>query len=456
MIITKMALPRRTVLRGAGVMLAMPLLDAMVPALSAMAKTPANAPRRLGFAYLPNGVAKNLKGIDYWTPRGEGKSFELSPILSPLAPFRDQMVVVSGLKQAQAYALGDGNGDHVRATATWLNGVHPKFTQGADVRAGVTADQIAASELGKQTAVASLELGVDVVFLMGLCENGYSCLYLNSLAWRTPTMPLPTETNPRAVFERLFGDGGTPAQRRAEMRKDNSILDLVVEDMARLQKRLGEGDRARADEYLDAVRDVERRIQKAEQSSTDSLPAPGFERPPVGIPDVFGDHVKLMYDLQWLAFRSDITRVTTFMYGRENASRTYPEIGFLDAHHAVSHHGDNPEVIAKYAKVNTYHVQLFAYFLEKLRSTPDGDGTLLDHCLFLFGAGLSDPNMHAHLDLPLLVMGGGSGQSKGGRHVICPPETPMTNLLVTLLDRVGVHPEHLGDSTGRLESLTGV
>jgi len=450
MMITKKALPRRTLLRGMGVAVGLPLLDAMIPALSVAANTAAQPTKRLGFVYLPNGVAMNHTGVNYWRPRGEGTQFELSPILTPLEQFRDQMVVVSGLAQHQAFSLGDGNGDHVRGTATWLNGVHPKFTQGADVRSGVTADQVAAAELGKETSLASLELGIDVNFLVGNCENGYSCIYLNSLSWRTPTTPLPTETNPRVVFERLFGDGGTSVQRRAEMRKDASILDAVAKDMDRLQTKLGASDRARTDEYFDAVREVERRIQKTEALAADSVSDPGFERPPVGIPDVYGDHVKLMYDLQWLAFRSDVTRVMTFMYGRENSNRTYPEIGFFDAHHSVSHHGDNAETMAKYAKLNVYQTQLFAYFVEKLRSTPDGDGSLLDHSLLLFGAGLSNPNIHSHLDIPLLLIGGAAGQLKGGRHLVAPDETPMTNLLVSMLDMVGVHPERLGDSTGRL------
>jgi hypothetical protein len=456
MIITKKALPRRTFLQGAGVVMALPLLEAMVPSMKAAAASP----RRLGFVYIPNGFAiTQAKGINYWQPKGQGANFEISPILSPLSAFQDQMTVVSGLAQHQAFSLGDGNGDHVRSTATWLNGVHPKFTQGSDVRAGVTADQIAATHLGKETPLASLELGIDVNFLVGNCENGYSCIYLNSLAWRTPTTPLPTETNPRALFERLFGDGGAPAQRQAQMRNEKSILDAVTQSMNQLVRRLGSSDRVRAEEYFDSVREVEQRIQKTEarsaelnSNSAESL----VEQPPIGVPEVYGDHVKLMFDLQWLAFQADKTRVFSFMYGRENSSRQYPEIGFFDSHHGVSHHGDNPEQLLKYSKLNTYHASLFAYFLDKMRNTPEADGNLLDHSLILFGAGMSNPNIHSHLDIPLALLGGANGQIKGNRHLVFAPEkeVPMTNLLVTMLGTAGVPVEKLGDSTGGLPGIT--
>jgi hypothetical protein len=437
-----------------GVAVALPFLDAMVPSMGRVAAATAS-PRRLGFVYIPNGMAISHSGINYWEPKGEGTNFELSTILSPLEPYRDQMTVVSGLAQKQAFSLGDGNGDHVRSTATWLNGVHPKFTQGSDVRAGVTADQIAAMELGKDTAIPSLELGIDVNFLVGNCENGYSCIYLNSLAWRTPTTPMPTETNPRALFERLFGDGGTPAQRQAQLRKEKSILDAVTTSMNELQRRLGAHDRARAEEYFDAVREVERRIQKEEASSSEFSSVPGSEQPPTGVPEVYTDHVKLMFDLQWLAFQADKTRVFSFMYGRENSSRTYPEIGWFDAHHQVSHHGDKPDQLLKYSQLNAYHASLFGYFLEKLRTTPEGDGNLLDHSLLLYGAGMSNPNIHSHVDIPLALFGGAHGQLKGNRHVKFAPEreVPMTNLLVTMLNTVGVHPESLGDSTGALDGV---
>ena len=457
MFITKTALPRRTFLRGAGTVLALPLLDAMVPALSALAQTAASPVRRLGFVYMPNGVARNFSGINYWTPKGEGAGFELSPILTPLAPYRDRLLVVSGLAQHQADAHDDGaNGDHTRGTSSWLTGVHPKRTEGADVRNGTSADQIAAATIGKDTALPSLELAIDLNFLGGQCENSYSCAYLNTLAWRTPTAPLPTENNPRIVFERLFGDGGTSAARVAQARQNRSILDSVMADLSRLQQSLGPSDRTAVTDYVDAVREVERRIQRIEAGgSLSDLPA--LDRPS-GIPERYDEHVKLMYELQWLAFRADLTRVVTFMLGRELNFRTYPEIGITEGHHGLSHHQDNPNQIAKLAKLNTYQAELFAWFLEKLQTTPDGDGMLLDHSMFLYGAGLSNPNLHAHYDLPLLVVGGGAGRLKGGRHLVFKQETPMTNLLLSLLDKAGVRAETLGDSNGRvpIEPLSGV
>jgi hypothetical protein len=456
MIITKMALPRRTFLRGIGATVALPLLDAMVPALRAMAKTPANPVSRLVFVYLPNGVAMNHTGVNHWKPTGEGSSFELSPILTPLAPFRDQLVVVSGLTHSQAQSLGDGNGDHTRGTATRLSGVKPKKTEGSDLKAGTTADQIAAETLGKDTALPSLELGaIDVDNLVGNCENGYSCAYMNALAWRTPTTPLPTVNNPRIVFERLFGDGGSAAQRLSRMREDRSLLDSVTGEIARLQPTLGPSDRATVGEYFDAVREVEQRIQKAEKNSSDSTLPAVLERP-LGIPESFSEHVTLMFDLQRLAYQADITRVCTFMTGREVNIRTFPEIGITEAHHALSHHGDKPDAIAKLVKINTLQTQLFASFLEKLRATPDGDGSLLDHMMLLYGAGLSNANIHSHIDLPLLVVGGATGRLKGGRHVVYREETPMTNLLLSILDKAGVSLDHLGDSSGRVEPLSGV
>jgi len=447
MIITKMALPRRTFLRGMGTVLGLPLLDAMMPALSAMVP-PTAAARRLGFIYMPNGVAKNST-IDYWMPKGEGKEFELSQILAPLEPFRDRMVVVSGLDQNQAETGNDGaSGDHTRGTSSWLTGVYPKRTEGADVRNAVSADQIAVSALGKDSVLPSLELAIDLNFLAGQCENSYSCVYLNTLAWTSPTTPLPTENNPRIVFERLFGDGGTAERRSAQARQNQSILDSVLDDLHRVERRLGPADRTRVTEYVDAVREVERRIEGAENRTETELPT--LDRPK-GIPERFDEHVKLMYELQWLAFRADLTRVVTFMLGRELNFRTYPEIGVTEGHHGLSHHQDRPEQIAKYAKVGVYQAQLFAGFLEKLQSTSEGDGTLLDHSLFLYGAGLSNPNTHAHTDLPLLVVGGRNTGIEGNRHLVFRGQKPMTNLLLSLLDRVGVHADTLGDSNGRIE-----
>jgi hypothetical protein len=364
------------------------------------------------------------------------------------------MVVVSGLTHHQADVLEDGaNGDHTRSTSTWLTGVHPKHTEGADVRNGPSADQIAAAVLGQETPLPSLELALDLNYLAGNCENGYSCVYMNTLSWSSSTTPLPTENNPRVVFERLFGDGGTSAQRTAQARENLSILDSVTADLRRLLGTLGPGDRVTVDGYVESMREIERRIQSAEKSGAASV-LPTLERP-MGIPERFDEHVNLLYDLQWLAFRADITRVVTFMLGRELNFRTYPEIGITEGHHNLSHHGDRGEQMAKYAKVNVYQAQLFANFLEKLRATPDGDGTLLDHSLFLYGAGLSNPNLHAHTNLPLAVFGGGLN---GGRHLVSPPNTPMTNLLLSLLDKSGIPAETLGDSTGRvhLEPLSGV
>lgn len=453
MFITKTALPRRTLLRGLGATIALPLLDAMIPAAVATAQTAARPVRRLGFVYLPNGVARNFTGINYWTPNGEGAGFEFSPILSPLSPYRDRLAVISGLAQHQADAFDDGaNGDHTRGTSTWLTGVHPKRTEGADVRNGTSADQIAAAEIGRDAPLPSLELGIDLNFLAGQCENSYSCAYLNTLAWRTPTTPLPTENNPRIVFERLFGDGGTPLQRAAQARENRSILDSVMADLARLQTTLGPTDRTKLADYVDSVREVERRIEGVERGGAGG-DLPDLVRP-AGIPDRFDEHVKLMYELQWLAFRADITRVVTFMLGRELNFRTYPEIGITEGHHGLSHHQDNPTQLAKYARLNTYQTELFAWFLDKLQTTDEGDGTLLDHSLFLYGAGLSNPNLHAHYDLPLTVVGGAAGRFRGGRHLVYREETPMTNLLLTLLDKAGVHVEQLGDSTGRLETLS--
>ena len=398
--------------------------------------------------------------LNYWTPKGTGTNFELSPILAPLAPYRDRLTIVSGLAQKQAESLGDGNGEHTRACASWLNGVHPKKTEGADIRLGKTADQIAAEQFGKETVLPSMEMissEIDLV-LGGQCEAGYSCAYMNTVSWQSPTTPLPVENNPSVVFERLFGAGGTPEERLDRMKKKRSLLDRVNQDLARLQQRLGPGDRARIAEYLDAVREVERRIQTAEEQNANStLPVPDR---PIGIPTRYDDHLKLLYDLQWLAYQGDLTRVFSLMYGRELNSRSYPEIGISEPHHGLSHHGDRPEQIERFAKLNTFQVELFGYFLEKLRSTPDGDGNLLDHTILLYGGAMSNPNVHLHVNLPLVLAGGGAGSLKGGRHLAFNPadNVPMTNLLVSMLDKGGVTVDTLGDSTGRidLDTLAGI
>jgi uncharacterized protein DUF1552 len=453
MIITRMALPRRTFLRGIGATIALPLLDAMVPALSVRAAA-AEPKCRMGFVYFPNGVAMN-DAVNHWTPAGTGTNFEWSPILKPLAPYRDRVTVVSGLAQKQGESLGDGNGEHTRACATWLSGVHPKKTEGADIRLSATADQLAAAQLGKDTVLPSMELissEIDLV-LGGQCESGYSCAYMNTLSWQSPTTPLPTENNPSVVFERIFGQGGTAEERIERMRRKRSLLDRVNDDLARLERSLGPADRTRISEYLDAVREVERRIQTAEeQNATSTLPVP--ERP-AGIPSRFDDHLKLLYDLQWLAFQSDVTRVFTLMYGRELNSRPYPEIGISEPHHGLSHHGDKLEQLEKYARLNAWHAELFAHFLERLRSTPDGGSTLLDNSILLYGGAMSNPNVHLHVNLPLVVAGGGAGTLKGGRHLAFSPadNIPMTNLLVSLLDKARVTIGTLGDSSGTLSEI---
>ena len=451
MIITKRSLPRRTFLRGVGATLALPLLDAMVPAATALANTAAKTSPRLGFIYIPNGA-----NMSAWTPGGDSGALELSRSLQPLANVRDHVVIPTGLDHRQAEAWGDGNGEHSRASAVWLNGVHPKRTEGADVQAGTTADQLAAEQLGQDTPLPSLELALENSFVVGNCDNGYSCVYTNTFSWRTPTTPLPMEHNPRVVFERLFGEGGTSTQRAARLAEDRSILDAVREDMSRLEQTLGVGDRSRVNQYLDAVREIERRIPQAELQSGDTLPDV-LERP-VGIPESFDEHARLMFDLQALAFQADITRVFTFLIGREQTAQSFPEIGVPDPHHAMSHHQMDVEKLEKYAMINTYQVSLLAEFLEKLQATEDGDGTLLDQAMILYGGGISDGDQHSHMDLPLILAGGGGGKLKGCRHLKYEGETPMTNLLVSMLDKAGVRVDTLGDSTGELPMapLSGV
>lgn len=442
MIVSKMALPRRTFLRGMGATLALPLLDAMVPALSAISKTPANPVRRLGFVYIPMGAH-----IAEWTPPAEGKLTALSPILNSLTPHIPHITVISNLEHQNAYSQAN----HATANCTFLSATRAKATAGSDYEMGVTVDQIAAQQLGRTTPLPSLELATDFNYVVGACDNGYACVYMNTLSWSTPTTPLPTEANPRVVFERMFGDGGTAAERRAELRKSGSILDWVTEDLARLQRRLGPGDRTTVREYLDAVREIERRIQVAEAQDGAALPET-LERP-IGAPQLWEDHVKLMFDLQVLALQADITRVITFQLAREVSTRTYPQIGVPEAHHPISHHGNNPEKMAKLAKINTYHVSLFAYFLDKLQATRDGEGTLLDNSLYLLGSGMGNPDVHDHRQLPVLVAGGGAGTLKGGRHINYSEPTPMANLLLTMLDKAGIGMERFADSTGKVEEL---
>jgi hypothetical protein len=450
-IVTKKALPRRTFLRGMGVSLALPLLDGMVPAFAALRTTAARPVKRFGAIYVPNGVEMRM-----WTPKSEGAGFELPLILQPIEPFRDQAFVLSGLADKPAVpAPGEGIGDHARASATWLTGVRAKKTEGPDIRAGISMDQLAARQLGQETQLASLELALDSVEVLGACDAGYSCAYANTIAWRTPTTPLPMENNPRAVFERLFGasDSTDPETRLARIQQDRSILDIVTAEVTSLKRTLGTADRGKLTEYLDAVRDAERRIQTAERQSTRELPVVDQ---PMGIPDSFDAHAKLMYDLLALAYQCDLTRVATFMIGKEVSGRSYPEIGVPDGHHACSHHQNDPVKLEKLAKINRYHVEHFAYFLDKLGQIPDGDGSLLDHSLFIYGSGISDGNIHFHLDLPMLVVGGGAGTLKGGRHVRYANDTPISNLHVSVLDKLGLPMEQFGDSTGKLEYLAEI
>ena len=446
MMIFKKAIPRRTFLQGVGATLALPLLDGMVPAMAAVGDKRAT---RLSFVYVPNGII-----MDKWTPATEGAGFQMTPILEPIASYRDQMLVLSGLDCKNANPQpGEGGGDHERGSGAFLTGVHPKKTGGADIQAGTSIDQIAAKELGNQTELASLELTLDFAEFVGGCDPGYSCAYTNTISWRSPTTPIPMENNPRQVFERLFGSSDTtnPAERIARIRKDRSILDAVSQDVSRLVTGLGPTDRRKLTEYLDAVRDVERRIQKAEEQSSQELPS--MTRP-VGIPATFEEHYKLMADLQALAFQADKTRVITFLVAHEQSTRAYPEIGIPDPHHPLTHHSGDQEKIAKVVQIQTYHAKMFSYFLEKMRSTPDGDGSLLDHMMIVYGGSISDANVHKHEDLPILLIGGGDGSIKGGRHLRYPKDTPVTNLFLTLLDKMGARTENFGDSTGKVDLLS--
>ena len=443
MIVTRKSLPRRSFLRGMGVTIALPLLDAMTPAFAAGAKPAA----RLGFVYVPNGIIMNK-----WTPKGVGADFQFAPTMNPLEPFRERLLIFSGLAQVQGRALGDGAGDHARAGATFLTGVHPKKSE-INIRAGVSADQIAAQELSKHTQFASLELGIESNQLAGNCDSGYSCAYTNTISWRGETTPLPVENNPRAIFERLFGDGESTdaAARLAMFERQRSILDYVNGSLARLNGNLGPGDRAKLDEYADAIRDIERRIQKAEQQNA-AMKLPVMERP-TAVPEEFEDHVKMVMDLMALAFQADLTRVITLMMAREGSNRPYRSIGISDGHHNLTHHQNDADKIAKVTKINEQHVKLFAYLLERLKETPDGDDNLLNRSLILYGSSISDGNLHTHHDLPIVLAGGGAGQVKGNRHVVCPKDTPLNNLLLSMLEKAGAPVEKLGDSTGKLDCL---
>ncbi len=415
MIVTKRALPRRTFLRGMGVAVALPLLDSMVPALSAMSRTAAKPIRRFGFFYLPNGVAMNHTGIDYWKPKTVGENFEFNQSMEALKPFRNQLTVVSGLHHRSAER---------------------------------SADQLIAQTLGQETPLPSLELAILPNSVTGGCDTGYSCAYGTTVSWSSPSTPLPTQSSPRLVFEQLFGDGGPASEQLKQLRIKNSILDSVGQEMSKLQAKLGPADRVKVADHLDAIREVERRIQLAEANNAAS-PLPEYERPGIGVPERFDDHVTLMFDLLHLAYQADVTRVSTFMFGKELSARMYPEIGLAEQHHSMSHHGDNPENIAKYAKVVAFELQLFSQLVEKMRNTPDGDGTLLDHSMLLLGASLSNPHIHSHIDMPTAIVGG--GVFKGNRHVATKMGTPFSNLLLSVVNKAGVPRESFGDSTGVLD-----
>jgi hypothetical protein len=450
MIITKRAIPRRTILRGLGAAVSLPLLESMVPAFTAMAKTPARGVGRFVVIYAGNGAAPG-----YFTPATVGTGYELTPILTPLERFRDRAVVITGIDNPVAMAReGEPRGGHGRVAPAFMSGVHAKPTIGGDFEAGISIDQIAANHVGAETQLRSLELAVDTPEFGGTCDTGFSCVYTNTISWKGPTQPLPMQNNPRTVFERLFGDSGStdPETRLARLRERASILDSVLEKAQHVASSVGSEDRRKIDEYLESIRDVERRIQKAEEQSARELPVVDQ---PAGVPPDFASHVKLMFDLQVLAFQADLTRVITFMLSRELSGRAYPEIGVSEGFHALSHHGDKPDKIADMAKINTHHMGLVTYFLERLQATRDGDGQLLDQALVLYGSGMGNSNMHEPRKLPLVLAGGAGGQLKGGRHIQYPEGTVLSNLHVTLLGMLGVPVESVGDSTGRL-ALTGI
>ena len=455
-------MPRRTFIRGVYATIALPLLDAMIPSLTPAAETPAASRhlRRLGFVYMPMG-----SDIDRWTPAtpdgtkatpdgkeeaqaGSWTLDKLSPSLESLESVKKKVAVISNLELMNAYP-----GTHATSNSAFLSAAKAKWTESSDYRLATTVDQIAAKNIGQATRLPSLELAMDLLQTVGQGDNGYACVYQNNLSWASPTTPLPAEAHPRLVFEKLFGEGGTPEERRASLKRKASLLDWMSEDISRLQKTLGSADRTKVDEYLEAVREVERRVQRAE-AEAENAPATGVERP-LGVPELYGDHCRLMFDLQVLALQADVTRVITFQMARETSNRTYPEIGVPDPHHPLTHHGGDKEKIAKMAKINHFHVSLFAYFLEKLDGVREGSGSLLDHTLYLYGSGMGDPNLHDHTNLPILVAGGAAGKMRGGRHIRYEKAEPLASLHLTLLDKVGVELESFADSNGKIDELFG-
>jgi len=437
--ITRKHLSRRTLLRGMGVSVALPLLDSMVPAQTPLSKTAASSKSRLSCIYVPHGAT-----MDKWTPSADGKAFEFTEILSPLEKFRDRVSIVSNLAHPAAGGVGsDAGADHARSAAVFLSGVHPE--QGS-IHVGTTIDQIAAQRIGQDTPLPSVELSIEEVALS--CGSGYACAYSNTISWKTPAIPLPMENNPQVVFEKLFGDGSNNADRLARKQQSRSLLDSVMDQVASLQRELPASDRTKLGEYLDDVREIERRIQKAENQIPADLKLP---EAPVGVPESFDEHFKIMFDLQVLAFRAEITRIATLMYARDTSGAVYPQSGIRDGFHVASHHSNNRANMDKFALINKYHVEMLAYFLDKLRSTPDGDGNLLDHSMVLYGSSMSNGNQHDHDPLPIVLAGGASGQLNGGRHMQYAPHTPMSNLLLSMLDKLGIQADKHGDSTGKLD-----
>ncbi|MGB1783014.1 MAG: DUF1552 domain-containing protein [Limisphaerales bacterium] len=441
MILTQKALPRRTFLRTVGATMALPMLDAMIPAATAASKTPLGQAKRLGFVFMPMGCDESR-----WTPGSEGDLSQLSPILQSLEPVKDQLSVLTNMELANAYP-----GSHATSNSSFLSAAKARHTEGNDYYLGTTVDQVAAKQLGLHTQLPSLELSMDLMQTVGQCDNGYACVYQNNLSWSTPTTPLPAEAHPRMVFESLFGDGGSAQERQAALKERASLLDAFRQDVARLKRDLGAADRARMDDYLETIREVERRIQQAEASVGDH-PLPDLDRP-IGVPAAYADHARLMFDLQCLAYQGDVTRVITFQLARETSNRTYPEIGVPDPHHPLSHHGNDPDKIARMAKINQFHVSLFSEYVQKLKATPDGDGSLLDSTLLLYGSGIGNPNIHDHTNLPTLVAGGAATGMRGHRHIRYHQPTPLANLHLSLLDRVGVRLDAFADSDGKLEEL---
>ena len=438
----KLSISRRELLRGTGAAIALPLLDAMVPAMTATAATVAapEALKRIGYVYVPMGF--NPK---HWIPEGDTLD-KLPSSLTPLEEIKDQVSVITNTDLKNAYP-----GSHATSNSAFLSAARAKQTESSDYRSGITVDQIAAKHIGKDSQLPSLELAMDMLATVGQCDNGYACVYQNNLSWSSPTTPLPSEAHPRIVFESLFGEGGTPAQRQAALQKRNSLLDLVTTEINRIKKRVGASDRNKIDGYMESIREVERRIQMAERNVDDN-PLPDLDRP-MGVPTQYADHAKLMFDLQLLAFQGDITRVISFQLAREASTRTYPEIGVPEAHHPTTHHGNNPQKLEKVAKINRFHVSLFADFLKRMKETPEGNGTLLDHSLYMYGSGMGDPNKHDHTNLPLVVAGGAAGKMRGGRHLRYDDPMPLSNVHLTLLNKVGVPLETFADSTGTIDGL---